>query len=58
MIETIFKTLPVKPEQPEQKEMLERILQLLSRLVKNGEGQQKILSSKDIMLRLHVYYTV
>ena len=56
--ETIFKALPISPEPKEQKELIERILQLLSRVVKNGTGQEKMLQSKDIMLRLHVYYSI
>lgn len=38
--------------------MIERILQLLSRLVKCSDGQEKILMSKNIMFKLHVYYGI
>ena len=38
--------------------MIDRILQLLSRLVKNAAGQEKIIQSKDILLKLHVYYSI
>jgi len=31
---------------------------LLSRLVRTSEGQEKIIMSKDIMFKLHVYYCI
>ena len=55
--EIIFKTLTVRPNEAEQKELIERILQLLGRLAKQEEAREKIVASKDIMLKLFVYYT-
>ena len=55
--EIIFKTLTVRPSEAEQKELIERILQLLSRLAKQEAAREKIVASKDIMLKLFVYYT-
>ena len=55
--EQIFTTLAVRPTKPEEKELIERILQLIGRLVRVREGQQKLMASKDILLKLFVYYT-
>ena len=55
--EIIFKALTVRPNEAEQKELIERILQLLGRLAKQEEAREKIVASKDIMLKLFVYYT-
>ena len=57
LFENVFKTLPVRPVDKSEKECIERILQLVGRLAKAEEGQRKILGSKDLMLRLIVYYT-
>jgi len=57
MAELVYKTLGVWPDNAFQKELLERILQLMSRLVKNDEGARRVMGSKDLLLKLFVYYT-
>ena len=49
--------MTVRPAEAEKKELIERILQLLSRLSKQEQGREKIVASKDIMLKLFIYYT-
>lgn len=53
----VFKTIVVRPTKNEEKELILRILQLLGRLIKVPVGQLKIMQSKDILLKLFVYYT-
>lgn len=56
MIENVFKTLVVKPDNDKQQELIERILQLMSRLVKVDQGARRVMGSKELMLKLLVYY--
>ena len=55
--ENIFKTLPVRPEKQDEKDLIERVLQLLGRMIRAPEGILKMMQSKDIILKLLVYYT-
>ena len=57
VIEAIFKAIKVRPEDKEQKEIIDRVLAWLGRLVKVEAGYTKILASKDIMLKLIIYYS-
>jgi len=58
VIENIFKTLPMKPADAHQLELVERTVQLMSRLCKVDTGARRIVASKDLMLRLFVFYTM
>ena len=55
--EMIFKSIPVRPSKKDEKELLERTLQLLGRMIRAPEGLLKIMQSKNIILKLLVYYS-
>lgn len=58
VVENVFKTLPLQPDTDDKKEMIDRVLSLLSRLVKCPAGAERIIMSKDIVFKLHVYYAI
>lgn len=57
MAESVLKTIGMKPTNDQEKELIERVLQLLSRLAKVDEGRQKMVNSKDLLLKMLIYYT-
>ena len=56
--ELVFKSLVLKPEDAEQKETLSRVINMLGKLMKTVDGSQRILHSKDIIIRVLFYFTM
>ena len=55
--EDILKTIGLKPHDDKEQELIERTLQLIGRLVRVDSGRLKIMGSKDLLMKLLIYYT-